>query len=433
MARLCIAVLGGANSAESALVHYIAKYAFETTKFKEIYGARYGNVGLINNNFCRVLADDINPNRGACAQLGTKREPITFTSQVQFDQYRSTRDIEQTDYQAESQSRLDKLVKNLKKEGIKHLVYIGGEGTLLLAKHVFDNTDINVVYVPASMDDDVLTNTNFDSQELGSTITVPLIPGYSTAVEEIARSAQSMINLARTGGRGYLFATMGGQTGMATLAAVTGGAHGAVTPEGIKIYCSEGKRDIVPLLCERVAHFHGLRGTKRDDPHSLFAIFEGTPIFHEAEYTTDNVLGYDTYGKRVRGAEAAYLRACKAYFKDRREDVELATKVCDYDPKSIGPSRWDSAFVRRLCERVALQLREGETDGYVTLKSVVGLRQLEGEKLSHLFQVIKYHDVSPDQKPVKAPEQFFNMDELTASDAFHEFVLKITESTIEKE
>jgi 6-phosphofructokinase 1 len=192
----------------------------------EVLGVQRGYEGLIYGNFSplpsRAVANIIQ--RGGTI-LETSRSP-----------------------QFRSQAGRTRAAENLRYRGARALVVIGGDGTMAGAAALARESDINVMFVPASIDNDI-SGTDFSI-------------GFDTAVNTALEAIDRIRDTAFAHDRLFFIEVMGRDSGFIALSvAVGGGAEAVVLPE-IKFDIDE--------LCRRLEQSH-LRGKRS----SVIVVSEG--------------------------------------------------------------------------------------------------------------------------------------------------------------
>lgn len=132
---------GGDCQGLNAALRGVAKTLYnEMGKGVTLYGIRDGYRGLIEGDYHEMKPDDFSDilTLGGTI-LGTSRQPF---KQMQ----RPEEDSEQT--------RLDKMLKTVKKAGFDCLVILGGNGTHKTANLLREN-GVNVVTLPKTIDNDL--------------------------------------------------------------------------------------------------------------------------------------------------------------------------------------------------------------------------------------------------------------------------------------
>lgn len=113
----------------------------------------------------------------------------------------------------------DKVVQLLKSLNVRALVVVGGDGSLTGAKLIAAESDIQVIGVPATIDNDL----QFTDMALG----------VDTAVHTLVWAVDHFIDTARSHRRVMVLETMGRESGdLARMAGLASGAEMIITPEG---------------------------------------------------------------------------------------------------------------------------------------------------------------------------------------------------------
>jgi 6-phosphofructokinase 1 len=109
-------------------------------------------------------------------------------------------------------------IGNLMDRGIEGLIIIGGDGSLRGAESLADETDVGVIGVPGTIDNDLF----------GTDYSI----GFYTAVNFAVEAIDRVRDIARTFERVFFVEVMGHHAGyLATHCAVAGGAEGVIIPE----------------------------------------------------------------------------------------------------------------------------------------------------------------------------------------------------------
>lgn len=107
----------------------------------------------------------------------------------------------------------------LEKLGVRALVICGGDGSLTGARLLADESDLRIIGVPATIDNDL----KFTEMALG----------VDTAVHTLVWAVDHFIDTARSHRRVMVLETMGRESGdLARMAALASGAEMVITPEG---------------------------------------------------------------------------------------------------------------------------------------------------------------------------------------------------------
>lgn len=192
MTKLAVLTSGGDASGMNAAIRAVVRTAIY--KGFEVYGVKQGFDGLIEGNFEKMslgsVADIIQ--RGGTV-LQTSRSDVFMTESGQ-------------------KTALD----NLLQLGIEHLIIIGGNGSLAGA-YAFSKLGLNVIGIPASIDNDIVYTNSI---------------GFDTAVNTVLEAINRIRDTATSHGRVFIIEVMGHNCGELALAAgVAGGAESILIPE----------------------------------------------------------------------------------------------------------------------------------------------------------------------------------------------------------
>ncbi len=154
---------------------------------------------------------------------------------------------------------------HLKKMGIEHLVVIGGNGSLK-GGHEFSLMGINVIGIPATIDNDIVY-----TQAIG----------FDSAVNTALEAINRIRDTATSHGRVFIIEVMGRDCGEIALhAGVAGGAESILIPE------------IAPDLNQVLEKIN--RGTQRGKLHSIIVVAEGVYPVMELKEEIEKKTGQDT-------------------------------------------------------------------------------------------------------------------------------------------
>lgn len=194
MKKIAILTSGGDAPGMNACVRACVRYAI--AKDLDVYGIERGYHGLVNNkiNFMSTRSVSDIVHRGGTV-LKTARCPEFKEVSVQ-----------------------EQAAETLQAYGIDSLIVIGGDGSFRGAKDLSDNCGINVVGIPATIDND-LAYTDF-------TI------GFDTAVNTVLNSINNLRDTMGSHDRVSMLEVMGRKCGdIALYASLAGGAEFCLTPE----------------------------------------------------------------------------------------------------------------------------------------------------------------------------------------------------------
>lgn len=242
------------------------------------------------------------------------------------------------DTPAHARANFKTLMSALKKSGIRHLVAIGGEGTLFVANWIQQEGRgrINVVHAPKTIDNDI-----------------PLPGGHPTFGYETARHlgvniVSNLMEDARTMGRWYFVTTMGRHSGH--LALGIGQAAGAT----ITLIPEEFPETIIPI--GRLTDILTCSIVKRlsfGKNHGVAVFAEGiVERLNAEELKTCEDLEHDSTG-RIRLSEIQLGRALK-WLVQREikslgiQKVTILDKNVGYELRASPPIPFDIEYSRAL-------------------------------------------------------------------------------------
>lgn len=225
----------------------------------EIYGIRRGYVGLIEDDIIRLTGDDVN-------DIAQKGGTILKSARL--------KDFEKIEVQA-------KAAETLKKHNIECLVVMGGDGSFQGAKALSDHFGINVVCLPATIDND-LAYTNY-------TI------GFPTAVNTVLEAMDRIRDTMQSHQRICIMEVMGRRCGDIALFAGLAGSADAILLPGIDVDYKE--------LAEKL-----IDNRSRERNSNIVVVAEGfgscaevrkeLSKYMEPDYLRDIVLGHTQRGGR---------------------------------------------------------------------------------------------------------------------------------------
>ena len=192
--RIAVLTSGGDAPGMNAAIRAVVRMA--DVAGIEVMGVQRGYEGLIYGNFkplpSRAVANII---QHGGTILETSRSPLF-----------------------QSEAGRTRALENLRYRGVHALVVIGGEGTLAGATAFAHETDMNVMFIPASIDNDI-PGTDYSI-------------GFDTAVNTALEAIDRIRDTAFAADRLFFVEVMGRDSGFIALSvAVGGGAEAVVVPE----------------------------------------------------------------------------------------------------------------------------------------------------------------------------------------------------------
>ncbi len=225
MKKVAIITSGGDAPGMNACVRACVRYAIYNG-FK-VYGVDRGYVGLVNGNLFEM-------NKRSVSDIIHRGGTILKTARcVEF---------KELEYQR-------KAAETLRSYGIEYLIVIGGDGSFRGARDLSVNFGINVVCIPATIDND-LAYTNYTL-------------GFDTAVNTVLSAINNLRDTMTSHDRVSLVEVMGRNCGdIALYATICGGAEYCLVPEvpvDVKGICDslkesqvEGKASNMIIMAEGV-------------------------------------------------------------------------------------------------------------------------------------------------------------------------------------
>ena len=192
MTKLAVLTSGGDASGMNAAIRAVVRTSIY--KNMEIYGVMQGFEGLMEGNLKKMSL-------GSVADIIHRGGTILQTSRSNA-------------FKGEKGQK--KAYTNLQNMGIEHLIIIGGNGSLT-GGYEFSKLGINVIGIPASIDNDIVYTKSI---------------GFDTAVNTVLEAINRIRDTATSHGRVFIIEVMGHNCGELALAAgVAGGAESILIPE----------------------------------------------------------------------------------------------------------------------------------------------------------------------------------------------------------
>ncbi len=194
MEKIAIITSGGDAPGMNACLRAITRYALYNNF--EVYGVERGYAGLLSNNINKMTSRSV-------SDIIQRGGTILKTARcVEFKELESQKIAAQ----------------NLRALGINNVIVIGGDGSFKGAKALSDNFGVNVVGIPATIDND-LAYTDYTL-------------GFDTAVNTVISAINNIKDTMGSHDRVSLVEVMGNNCGdIAVYAAAAGGAEYCLIPE----------------------------------------------------------------------------------------------------------------------------------------------------------------------------------------------------------
>ena len=281
MKKVAILTSGGDAPGMNAAIRACVRYA--TSKGLEVYGVDRGYKGLIENNIFPLTSRSVSNT----VHLGG-----TFLKSARCLEFK---DIKYRKIAAE----------NLKKLGIDGLIVIGGDGSFTGAKALSDDCGINVVGIPATIDNDL--------QYTDYTL------GFDTAVNTVLPLISNLRDTMDSHDRAVIIEVMGRNCGdIALYSAICGGAEMCLVPE-------------IPFDINKVATTM-LENRKKGKCSNILVVAEGVKGVKDLEKTLIGLTGMDikttTLGHIQRGGAPSMAdRMLATRFSIKAVDCIVAGKT----------------------------------------------------------------------------------------------------------
>mgnify|MGYP001118479604 CR=1 FL=1 len=220
--KIAVLTSGGDASGMNAAIRAVVRTALYNDL--EVYGVHRGFAGLIMGDLQKMVIGSVGDiiHRGGTVLQTSRSDP--FRTEFGMEQAKN----------------------NLEKLGIENLVIIGGNGSLR-GGYEFSKTGINVIGIPATIDNDIVYTKSI---------------GFDTAVNTAVEAINRIRDTASSHGRIFIIEVMGRDCGEIALAAgVAGGAESILIPE------------IEPDFDQVLEKINS--GNKRGKLHNIIVVAEG--------------------------------------------------------------------------------------------------------------------------------------------------------------
>ncbi len=243
MKRIAVLTSGGDAPGMNAAIRAVTRYA--VSQGMEVYGIMRGYAGLIEDDIIPLKFSDVG---GIMERGGT----ILRTARCQ-------------DFKVErGRQEAYKIFKERKIEG---LVVIGGDGSLNGAALIANESDIKVVGIPGSIDNDISET--------------DMCIGVDTCLNTVVENIQKLKDTASSHERAFIVETMGRNCGyIALVAGITTGSEAIVIPE---------LKNDFQALADKL-----LDGRKRGKINSIIVVAEGAASAYTVARHLENRTGFET-------------------------------------------------------------------------------------------------------------------------------------------
>ncbi|GAB6099301.1 6-phosphofructokinase [Halanaerocella petrolearia] len=302
MKKIGVLTSGGDAPGMNAAVRAVVRKAI--SEGLEVVGVKRGYAGVIEGDFIKLDRSSVSD----IIQRGG-----TFLRSARCEEFRTK----------EGRQRA---AKKLKEEGIEALVVVGGDGSFTGAMLLSQETGIQTIGVPATIDNDIACTD--DSI------------GYDTAMNTIIDAITKIRDTASSHERAFVIEAMGRHAGFLTLAAgLAGGAESILVPE-VEFDIDE--------VCEQIQEDY-----EEGKIHSIVLVAEGVE-FGDIEFETDRNPGESpafVLGREING----------------RTGFETRVSILGHIQRGGAPTGRDRLLASRLGAAAVDQLLAGESNKMVGL------------------------------------------------------------------
>lgn len=243
MKKIAVMTSGGDAPGMNAAIRAVVRYG--VSKELEVYGVMRGYAGLLEDDIKMLNFADVG---GIMEKGGT----ILRTARCQ--EFKVDRGRQEA-------------YKILKSHDIEGLVVIGGDGSLNGAALIATESDVKIVGLPGSIDNDISET--------------DMCIGVDTCLNTVVENIQKLKDTASSHERAFIVETMGRNCGyIALISGLTTGAEAIVIPE-IKV-------DYQALADKLLA------GRKRGKINSIVVVAEGAASAYTVARYLENKTGYET-------------------------------------------------------------------------------------------------------------------------------------------
>lgn len=427
-----ILTVGGDTPALNALIKFI-RDILVNLGFSVIIGFEGGFWGLITNTHKgNIIRQAINEKEGGTFLNSLRETPLPPPNEEE-----RIKNLPEKEKKREIlfwKAKLKGAINTIKELKLDLLIIIGGDGTAQVAKRFareLKKNDISckVIFIPRTIDNDLDTFTRLSYK--GTSLEIPLCPGYPTAALNIAREAKTLRTTAESTHRIFTMQVMGRDAGWLALAGSAGWAEVVLIPEVNIVNDPQLNQENKEKLKRNFSYEVSIEEffeivvekTKQNKPfHSIVVVSEGIFIDAQQIYATQ-------YGKRkLGGAGDRIARMIMDYLKNGALDIEAYPNIkrrgnkipplkrrievrhhdTGYGPRKGPPCQYD-LFLAQIIGYFGIEkiLKEEAFGHMPTIKEVVSLKELKEivnnpKEAREMIQLIDIENVKQKFVPVRA-------------------------------
>ena len=341
--KIAILTGGGDCPGLNAVIRAITKSAL--SKGHEVYGVLDGFGGLVEGRIHRLEETDVHSiiSIGGTILGTTNRDnPFHFARKTESGTVFEDRHLE--------------AVANLKRSGIDTLFVVGGDGSLNIAAELANKTDVKIISVPKTIDNDLSgTDRTF---------------GFDTAVSVATDAIDRLRTTGESHHRVMVLEVMGRYAGWIALhAGIAGGADCILVPE-------------IPFLPEKISECI-LARKKSGYSSSIVVVGEGAkPV--DGDVTVARIVPDSFEQIRLGG-----IGNKVAELIETNTGIESRCTVLGYVQRGGTPTAYDRVLSTRYGAEAFLAFERAESSVLVALKgdSVATVPFIEVNKMPHLIPV----------------------------------------------
>jgi len=337
--RIGVLTGGGDCPGLNAVIRAVTRAAI--SKGDQVFGFKDGYKGLIENRYMELNHDSVS---GILIRGGTILGTTNRDNPLNYEQIINGQKV----YVDMS----DVIEKNYKALGLDCLVVIGGDGTMRMSKELAGVTEIKVVGVPKTIDNDIV----------GTDLTF----GFSSAVDVATEALDRLHSTAESHHRVMVLEVMGRDAGWIALhAGVAGGADVILIPE-------------IPYTLTGIANTIYDR-IKRGKLFSLIIVAEGVKTV-TGEAIVKDVVEKDISLVKLGGISNWLARNIEDFTQ-----VEARATILGHLQRGGSPNSFDRVFCTQLGAKAVELIYEGKFQHMVALVNnqitSVPLEIVEGVRL----------------------------------------------------